>query len=221
MQRYQETAQQESFPLAEAHVISPANPPLTPSYPAHAPRACYLPGARNTGRRRCRHTPRVYRLRFPDSRAGSRGTRRRRAWTAAGCLATSLQEHVPDNVARVMRYAIDNPFSAFAETLRSAKMAVNHALKDRSPKIIGLVSLLPKEGKSTVAKNFARLLALQGARTLLIDADTRNPALTRAMGCEWRQASQSEIFCAAALGRAPHGRAGKQSPHAALHLRQG
>jgi succinoglycan biosynthesis transport protein ExoP len=69
-----------------------------------------------------------------------------------------------------MRYAIDHPYSAFAETLRSAKVAADLALKDRSPKIIGVVSLLPKEGKSTVAKNFASLLALGGAMTLLIDA---------------------------------------------------
>ena len=81
-----------------------------------------------------------------------------------------------------MRYAIDNPVSAFAETLRAAQVAADHALRERSPKVIGLVSLLPNEGKSTVAKNFASLLALQGASTLLVDADTRNPALTRAMG---------------------------------------
>lgn len=40
---------------------------------------------------------------------------------------------------------------------------------------------MPGEGKSTVAINFARLLASQKARTLLIDADLRNPSLTRAV----------------------------------------
>lgn len=58
------------------------------------------------------------------------------------------------------------------------------SLPGRATKIIGLVSLLPNEGKSTVAKNFASLLALQGARTLLVDADTRNRGLTRGIGCE-------------------------------------
>ncbi len=43
-----------------------------------------------------------------------------------------------------------------------------------------------------MAKNFASLLALEGAKTLLIDADTRNPILTHAIGCERRQALQSE-----------------------------
>jgi succinoglycan biosynthesis transport protein ExoP len=45
-----------------------------------------------------------------------------------------------------------------------------------------VVSTLPGEGKSTVSLNFAQLLAMQGARTLLIDADLRNPGATRAVG---------------------------------------
>jgi succinoglycan biosynthesis transport protein ExoP len=77
--------------------------------------------------------------------------------------------------------------------MRSAKVAADRALQNRSPKIIGVVSLLPKEGKSIVAKNFASLLALQGATTLLIDADTRNPALTNAIGCKTGQGSQSAL----------------------------
>jgi len=47
-----------------------------------------------------------------------------------------------------------------------------------------MVSLLSGEGKSTVPKNFASLLAVEGAKTLLIDADTRNPSLTYGVGRE-------------------------------------
>ena len=85
-----------------------------------------------------------------------------------------------------MRYTIDDPFSGFAETFRSAKVAVDLALGDRCPKMIGIISLLPNEGKTIVAKNFASLIACQGTKTLLIDADTRNPSLTRRIGCESR-----------------------------------
>ena len=79
----------------------------------------------------------------------------------------------------LQRYSIDHPLSSFSETLRAAKVAVDLALGDRKPKIIGVISALPNEGKSTVAKNFASLLAHLGARTVLIDADLRNPDLTR------------------------------------------
>jgi succinoglycan biosynthesis transport protein ExoP len=52
----------------------------------------------------------------------------------------------------------------------------------RSPcKVIGFVSVLPHEGKTTVAANFAGLLAANGVKTLLIDADLRNPGLSRSL----------------------------------------
>ncbi len=47
--------------------------------------------------------------------------------------------------------------------------------------MIGIVSVLPGEGKSTIAVNFAQALA-GSARVLLIDADLRNPGATRALG---------------------------------------
>jgi succinoglycan biosynthesis transport protein ExoP len=99
-----------------------------------------------------------------------------------------------------MRYVIEDPFSAFAEVLRSAKVAADHALLDRAPKVIGMISLLPKEGKTTVAKNFATQIALQGARTLLIDADTRNPALTREIGLDRRAVPQGDTSMLPPLG---------------------
>lgn len=193
LQRYQETAQQESFPLTDAHVISSASRPLEPSHPrtplvlAISLTLGILAGAGAAILRE-----------FTDYVFRTAGQVRDELGTGAlGILPlvsrASLLEAVPDKVAPVMRYVIDNPFSVFAETLRSAKVAADLALKDRSPKVIGLVSLLPKEGKSTVAKNFASLLALQGAKTLLIDADTRNPALTRAMGYERVYGAQSEF----------------------------
>jgi len=48
-------------------------------------------------------------------------------------------------------------------------------------KVIGFVSALPGEGKTTVAGGFAAFLAKSGARTLLIDADLRNPSMTRTL----------------------------------------
>src|SRR5690606_18827785 len=82
----------------------------------------------------------------------------------------------------ISNYVVDHPLSAFAETLRSAKIAADLSLDSKQSKIIGVGSVLPGEGKSTVAVNFAELLASQGARTLLIDADLRNPGSTRSIG---------------------------------------
>jgi capsular exopolysaccharide synthesis family protein len=72
------------------------------------------------------------------------------------------------------------PFSATAEALRYIKVAID--LHPTGGKVIGIVSALPGEGKTTVATGFAAFVAKSGARTLLIDADLRNPSMTRALG---------------------------------------
>lgn len=76
-------------------------------------------------------------------------------------------------------YVKDHPLSKFAETLRSAKVAIDLGTSSEGAKVIGIVSSLPGEGKSTTAINFAQLLAMQGARAILIDADLRNPGASR------------------------------------------
>ena len=42
-----------------------------------------------------------------------------------------------------------------------------------------MLSTLPNEGKSTIAANYAQLIAHGGSRAILIDADLRNPTLSR------------------------------------------
>ncbi|RUX51184.1 polysaccharide biosynthesis tyrosine autokinase, partial [Mesorhizobium sp. M4A.F.Ca.ET.050.02.1.1] len=86
-----------------------------------------------------------------------------------------------------MRVSIDAPASMFAETLRNAKIAFDVVMEGQSSRVIGVISLLPGEGKSTVAANLAGLLAANGARTLLIDGDLRNPGLSRSLGMETEQ----------------------------------
>jgi succinoglycan biosynthesis transport protein ExoP len=72
------------------------------------------------------------------------------------------------------------PFSATAEALRYIKVAID--LHPSGGKVIGIVSALPGEGKTTVAAGFASFVARSGGRTLLVDADLRNPSLSRTLG---------------------------------------
>jgi polysaccharide biosynthesis transport protein len=193
LQRYQEAAQQESFPMTDGHVVSGANQPLEPSQPrkylvlALSMAIGTMAGA---GAGIVRELmDRVFRT--AEQVRDDLGVEVLGMLPLVGSAA--LPPPVSGKMTPMMRYVIDDSFSAFAETLRSAKVNIDLAIPDRCPKIIGLVSLLPKEGKTTVAKNFASLLALQGTKTLLIDADTRNPALTRGIGCERRAASQGDV----------------------------
>jgi succinoglycan biosynthesis transport protein ExoP len=81
--------------------------------------------------------------------------------------------------AAISSYVVDHPFSRFAETLRNIKVSIDVARLQREVKVIGILSSLPKEGKTTVAANFGHLTALTGHRTLLIDGDLHTRSLTR------------------------------------------
>jgi succinoglycan biosynthesis transport protein ExoP len=98
------------------------------------------------------------------------------------------------------------PFSQFAEGIRSIKLAADLNLSGGDGGVVvGVVSSLPGEGKSTVASNLALLSAQNGSRTLLIDCDLRNPTLTQALASkaeaglrgllEGRYADMDEIVC--------------------------
>jgi polysaccharide biosynthesis transport protein len=183
MQRYQEAAQQESFPMTDSHIVGPASPPLVPSHPRKSIDlgvSLALGALAGFGFGLIRElSDRAFRT--------AQQVRNDLGVDVLGSIPvidpSFLPEAVCNTMAPMMRYVIDNSFSAFAETLRSAKVAADLALHDRPTKVVGFVSFLPGEGKSTLAKNYASLLALQGAKTLLIDADTRNPGLTLAIGC--------------------------------------
>jgi capsular exopolysaccharide synthesis family protein len=87
----------------------------------------------------------------------------------------------PNKESQAFRKIIEAaPFSGTAEALRYIKVAID--LHPKGTKVIGLVSALPGEGKTTVATSFAAFIAKSGARTLLIDADLRNPSMTRTLG---------------------------------------
>ncbi|MBN9069939.1 MAG: AAA family ATPase, partial [Rhizobiales bacterium] len=87
----------------------------------------------------------------------------------------------PSQTPSPLRIASRAPASSFAETLRNIKLGVDIVLHGKPCKLVSFISVLPREGKTTVAANFAELCAATGARTLLIDGDMRNPGLSRAL----------------------------------------
>ena len=69
------------------------------------------------------------------------------------------------------------PHGAFSESLKGLSGALTAPHADKPCRCVGVTSVSPGDGKSTVASNLAALSAASGRRTLVIDADT-NAALT-------------------------------------------
>ncbi|ANK86871.1 MULTISPECIES: polysaccharide biosynthesis tyrosine autokinase [Rhizobium] len=188
--RYQEAIQQQSFPITAARIITTAETPTKPSAPKRSlviAFAMFLGCAFGSGIGAFRE----FRDRFFRTGDDVKDMLDVESLGVMPLIENNVDDPTlvdpgnPRSIARggkTTTYVEEHPLSAFAETLRSAKIAIDISASDQRCKVIGVVSSLPGEGKSTTAINFAKLLAMQGARCLLIDADMRNPGATRAIG---------------------------------------
>jgi succinoglycan biosynthesis transport protein ExoP len=195
--KFEEASQQQSFPIAKARVISEAGVPVSPSSPKKtmtlglAIVLGLMAGGALTVFQEFRE--RFFRVEN-DVRTilglkflgylplVGKPPRERKIFRNPSQPPAQPDEPVADDGAtfeRIMRVVLEAPRSVFAETLRNAKLASDVMFLGRTDRVIGVVSAMPGEGKSTTAANFAALLASSGKRTLLIDADLRNPGLTR------------------------------------------
>ncbi|MBV9533124.1 MAG: polysaccharide biosynthesis tyrosine autokinase [Bradyrhizobium sp.] len=180
LSRFTQSVQQQSFPSTEARVVTVATPPFSRSWPKTSltlalAALCGLSlgiataFAREQMDRQIHTRAQLESLlgtsclavlpAFPDKRSGQ-GAKR------GGAAFRQINEVAP--------------FSATAEALRYIKVAID--LHPAGGKIVGMVSALPGEGKTTVAASFAAFVAKSGGRALLIDADLRNPSMTSTLG---------------------------------------
>jgi len=88
----------------------------------------------------------------------------------------------------VEEFVLDAPFSRFTEELRNVKALISTTQLGDGVKVIGVVSSVPKEGKTTIAANLAALMiASSGARTLIIDGDVHLRLLTTKLAPDARE----------------------------------
>lgn len=196
LQRYMGAVQQESFPITDARVISPASPPAGKSKPKSALiLALGLLGG----------------VAFGTALGLLRDVMDRVFRTAAQvetmlhlpCLSLVplLKEVQPKQLpvelqpppgkplgqraitrhSGVFWAATEMPLSRFAESIRAIKLAVDLNVTSTSNKVVGITSSLPNEGKSTIAAALALLMAHAGARVIVVDCDLRNPSLSRSL----------------------------------------
>jgi len=77
---------------------------------------------------------------------------------------------------------LDDPRHGYAEAYRNLRSALLFLpTEGERPKVLLITSAMPHEGKSTIAANLARTLALSGSRVLLVDGDLRKGRLHRSL----------------------------------------
>ncbi len=190
LQRYQETVQQESFPLNDARVVSDASAPLQASEPRmvlFAAAGVLLGLGAGVGIGAFRElSDRAFRTANQvetDLGIDVFGLLPKIDGTSkTGTTGAGLRDYTTPSEGALGQYATKHPFSSYSETLRAVKMGIDGSLKIDRAKVVGIVSSMPREGKSTVSLNLASLLALQGNRVALIDADLREAGLTKLAG---------------------------------------
>lgn len=77
-------------------------------------------------------------------------------------------------------HVVDETDSMFIEHLRS--LALRTGLGEPTTKVLLFTSSVSEEGKSSAASSLARMLALSGRKTVIIDADLRAPTVHRIFG---------------------------------------
>ena len=188
LQNYQATNQRSSFPIAGARIVAPATVPSSPSSPVAflVIGACtFLGGLLGVGVAGLREFGDRF-VRTVDHLRGEIGLEylgmipllhiSDRSRRGKGTLVPNQAADLTDSI---FRYAVEHKRSHFTETLRSAKVATDLALADERSKVLGLISMVPEEGKTTLCYNLASLIAMSGAKTLVIDADLRRPTLSK------------------------------------------
>jgi len=182
LSRFTQSVQQQSFPSTEARVVTPATPPHARSSPKTSLTltlaglcgigiGVMLAFAREQMNRQIHTRAQIEDLLGTSCLAvlPAFAEKSRLGWRA-GAGESGIIDQISDLA----------PFSATAEALRYIKVAID--LHPSGGKVIGIVSALPGEGKTTLTTGFAAFVAKNGSRTLVIDADLRNPSMTKKLG---------------------------------------
>jgi polysaccharide biosynthesis transport protein len=183
LSRFTQSVQQQSFPSTEARVVTAAAPPRSPSSPKTTlilvmAAFCGLGLGLMSAFAREQMNRQVHTRAQLESLLGTSCLAVLPAFSKQKPAIGKLRATQDSGAFRQINEVA--PFSATAEALRYIKVAID--LHPTGGKVIGIISALPREGKTTVATGFAAFVAKSGARTLLIDADLRNPSMTRSLG---------------------------------------
>lgn len=202
LQRYVESVQQQSFPITEARIISAASRPNSKSHPKTtltlilaafggiligvgmgAWRAVFDNVLRSSEEvERLLQTNCIAIVPRLEGVAQDTVPRQKKVLEKILTRVRSAPRAAPTSLRSLSTAITQAPFSAVAENVRAIRVAIDqHAANAPGGRIIGVTSSVPHEGKSSISIALATLIAQSGARTMLVDCDIRNSALSRSL----------------------------------------
>ncbi|WP_157014600.1 GumC family protein [Mesorhizobium xinjiangense] len=199
LQAYTNSVTQQSYPVADARVLTPATPPLAPSAPrrklfiAFGMVAGVMFGVGIAFLRSMLDAT----LRSPDQFGGGLGVE---------CIAQLPPLGRRKGGDAVYDAVIRYPRSGLSEKLREVRTAISLADPSRPVRTLGITSCLPSDGKSFCAANLATLYAQCGVRTMLVDADLEHGVLTSRLAppsrryaseFPWKSTSDPDVLASA------------------------
>ena len=173
LDRIQQTAQQASVESSEAHEISLALPPDTPSFPRTVPlmAAAVAFGVLDG-------LLLVYLLELADNTLRSGEAVR----AAFGLPCFALLPELPRRQLGHLsadEYVVRKALSPFAEQVRTLRTGLR--IGHDHPRVVAVTAARPAEGKTTVALALARSAALSGEHVLIMECDLRRPTFADRM----------------------------------------
>jgi uncharacterized protein involved in exopolysaccharide biosynthesis/Mrp family chromosome partitioning ATPase len=173
LQAYTSSVSQQSYPVADARVITAATGPLYPSAPR--PKLVLAFGAiagiiAGVGLAFLRHT-------FDWTIRSPRQIHEHLGLECVGELPPTGRRQLPrrpDEVASA-------PQSRFSQAVRRVQTAISLSDTVHPIRCLGVTAAMRGDMKSTFVSNLATLYAMSGLRTLVIDADLHHPELTARM----------------------------------------
>lgn len=194
LQKYTQAVQDQSFPISEARVFSRAEPPLGkawPKLPIVLAAALVLGLMIGTAvaflREMLRQTVKMGSTIEQVTGLHCLATVPRiatfvRPAGAMGWLRRGLRRTDPASLRELMLYSVTHPNSPTSEVMQEIKLILERRVaKEGHCSVIGMISAIPGEGKTTIASNLAHHFAQTGKRVLILDWDLRNPSLSQSL----------------------------------------
>ena len=195
LQRFMGSSQQETFPITETRVISPASPSQIKRKPKPSlVLALGIVGglAFGIGLGLLRDImDRVFRtsaqiestLELPCLSLVPllRGLKPDKQTTRSQQADGDLRRRFISTHSAIHHAVVGMPLSRFTEAIRSIKLAIDLTPNKTPSQVIGITSAVPGEGKTTIAATLAQLIGHSGKKVIIVDCDLRNPSLSASL----------------------------------------